>query len=164
MRGLFVGLTIGLALLMAGCPAVDWKEFRFTRKKPAEIDLVGTWRPTPTTLKEIRDRGHYPAATNEIILRADHTFSMRNMPDWWKNGFGESHGQLESDDGTWQLEAARDVWKIWVVGLRFRWGTTSINLYRQHAPYLIFIRVGDPNNGEAMFFERGAAEAERQGK
>jgi hypothetical protein len=140
-------------MLVAGCPAVDLKELQFTRTKPAESDVVGTWRPTVDTLKDIRGRGHYPVATHEIILRADHTFSMRNMPDWWSNGFGESHGQFESGDGTWQLEAGKNVWQIWVIRLHFPSVTTSINLYRQRPPYLIFIRVGDPNNGDAMFFE-----------
>lgn len=147
-------IAFAVSWLLVGCPAVDLKELRFTRSRPAEGELIGTWRPTAATLKEIRGRGHYPPASHEIVLRDDHTFSMRNMPDWWRNGFGDSHGQFESGDGTWQVEAAKDVWQIWVLRLRFPSFTTWINLYRQRSPYLIFIRVGDPNNGEAMFFER----------
>jgi hypothetical protein len=154
VRALPVVVVVAVSTLFAGCPAVDLKELQFTRTKPAESDIVGTWRPTADTLKDIRGRGHYPVATHEINLRADHTFSMRNMPDWWSNGFGESHGQFESGDGTWQFEAGKDVWQIWVVRLHFPSVTTWINLYRQRPPYLIFIRVGDPNNGDAMFFER----------
>ena len=92
MRALAIAAPIALGFLVTGCPAVDWKELQFTRHKPSEQELVGTWRPTAATLKEIRGRGHYPVATHEIIVRADHTFSIRNMPDWWSNGFGESHG------------------------------------------------------------------------
>jgi hypothetical protein len=84
-------------------------ELQFTRTKPLESELVGTWRPTADTLKDIRGRGHYAAATHEVVLRQDHTFSIRNMPDWWSNGFGESHGQFEAGDGTWHLEAGHDV-------------------------------------------------------
>jgi hypothetical protein len=146
--------SVALVILFAGCPAVDWKELRFTRHKPAEHDIVGTWRATRSTVKDIRGRGHYPAASYELVLHADHTFSMHNMPDWWSNGFGESHGQLESGDGAWDLQPDKNVWQIWIVRLRFPSVTSSVNLYRQKAPYLIFVRVGDPNDGYAMFFER----------
>jgi hypothetical protein len=154
MRCVSVATAVLVSFFIVGCPMVDWKELQFTRHKPAEADLIGTWRATAATVKDIRGRGHYPAATHEIILRGDHTFSLRNMPDWWSNGFGESHRQLESGDGTWEIEPARDVWQIWVVRLHFPSLTTWINLYRQKPPYLIFVRVGDPNNGDAMFFER----------
>ena len=156
MRVLSIAAAITVNCLLVGCPAVDWKELQFTRKRPSEGEIIGTWRPTADTLLDIRRRGHYPVATHEIILRADHTFTMRNMPDWWRNGFGQSHGQLESGEGTWQLESGRDVWEIWVVRLHFPSVTICINVYRQRPPYLIFVRVGDPNNGEAMFFERNS--------
>ena len=143
-----------LSFLVIGCPAVDTKEFRFTRHKPADSAIIGTWRPTQETAREIRGRGRYPVAEYELVLRADHTFSMRNMPDWWRGGLGESHGQLESGEGRWELRADKNVWQIWVIHLQFPSGITPINLYRQRPPYLIFIRVGDPNNGDAMFFER----------
>jgi hypothetical protein len=155
MRVLSFTTIIVISFLVVGCPMVDWKEFRFTRHKPEEVDIVGNWQATAATVKEIRARGHYPATRHELILRSDHTFSMRNMPDWWRGGFGESHGQLESGEGTWNLQPARDVWQIWVVRLRFPSRDTTVNVYRQRPPYLIFIRVGDPNNGDAMFFEGG---------
>ncbi len=155
MRVVCVTAALAAAALLAGCPAVDLKELQFTRTKPTETELVGTWRPTDNTLKEIRGRGRYPVETHEIILRADHTFSIRNMPDWWSDGFGYSHGQFESCEGTWGLGASKGPWQIWMIWVRFGPGTRSINLYRQRPPYLIFIRIGDPNNGEAMLFERG---------
>jgi hypothetical protein len=156
MRVISITGVIAVGFFVVGCPMVDWKEFRFTRHKPEEVDIVGTWQAAAATVKDIRGRGHYPATMHELVLRPDHTFSMRNMPDWWRGGFGESHGQLESGEGTWDLQAAHDVWQIWVVRLRFPSADTSVNLYRQRSPYLIFIRVGDPNNGDAMFFERAA--------
>jgi hypothetical protein len=148
-------------MLLAGClkPRPAWRELQFTRTKPPEVDLVGTWRPTAETVKDIRDNGHYPAATHEMVLRADHTFTMRNMPDWWRNCFGQSHGQMESGDGTWDLVPAKIVWQIWIVRLRFSVPSfeTTVHLYGQRSPYLIFIRVGDPDVGDAMFFERPKA-------
>jgi hypothetical protein len=149
-----VAAILVVCFLLAGCPMVDLKELRFTRRQPAETEIVGTWRATAETAKEIRDRGGYPIAEHEFVFRADHTFSMRNMPDWWRDGSGNSHGQLESGEGRWELHADDNVWEIWTIRLRFPAGLTSVNLYRQRPPYLIFVRVGDPNNGDAMFFER----------
>jgi hypothetical protein len=133
---------------------IDWKEINFTRTKPEIKDIIGTWNPTADTLKDIRQRGHYPEAKQELILKADGTFSMINMPDWWGNGFGKSNKTFESGEGKWHLAKRKNIWDIWAIELEFPAEITSVNLYRQKAPYLIFIRVGDPNDGYAMFYHR----------
>src|ERR1035437_7613986 len=99
MRVLLVSSAIAIAFLGSGCFLPTGPELQFTRKKPSETELIGSWRPTAETLKDIHGRGRYPATEHELILRSDHTFTMRNMPDWWRNGFGESHGHFESGDG-----------------------------------------------------------------
>ena len=139
-----------LAILLAGCPMVDTKELNFTRSKPKKEDLIGVWTPDKETLRDIRTRGHYPETEHEIILREDGTFSIRNMPD----GFGESGGKFESVDGRWDLKEEKDIWTIWSISLETSKELMSINVYRQKPPYSIFIRVGDPNNGDAMIFDR----------
>jgi hypothetical protein len=156
MRATSIAGAIALALLLGGClkPIPVWREWQFTRSQPAEEDVVATWRPTAETLREIRNRGGYLMAEPELILREDHTFIMRNMPDWWRDGFGKSHGTLESGDGKWNL-ASED--HVWVIRLHFPTLGTSVHLYRRHSPYLIFIRIGDPDTGDAMFFERSTA-------
>ena len=143
-----------LLLLLVGCPAVDTRELNFTRKKPTRADLVGVWSPDRDTLRAIRTRGHYPEAEYEIVLRADSTFSIRNMPDWWTNGFGTSGGMLASFDGRWELQEGKNVWRIWEISLQMTNFWTSIHVYRQKPPYSLFIGVGDPNNAEAMIFNR----------
>jgi hypothetical protein len=161
MRAACIANTVAIGFLLAGCPKPipAWRELQFTRSQPAEQDIIGTWRPTAETLSEIRARGQYATAEPELILRDDQTFMMRDMPDWWRDGFGRSHGKLESGEGRWDLASAEGVSQIWVVRLRFSppSSETSIHLYRQRAPYLIFIRVGDPDTGDAMFFERSGA-------
>jgi hypothetical protein len=79
---------------------------------------------------------------------------MINMPDWWKNGFGESKKTLESGEGKWRLNKSNNIWDIWTIELQFPAEISSVNLYRQRTPYLIFISVGDPNDGYAMFYHR----------
>jgi hypothetical protein len=160
MRLLPVTSAIAIALLSSGCFLPTGPELHFTRKKPSETELIGSWRPTAETLKDIHDRGLYPTRDHELILRSDHTFTMRNMPDWWRNGFGESHGQFESGDGQWELAPGHDGWQIWIVQLHFSDFSggaafyTLLHLYYQRAPYLIFVGVGDPDEGRGMLFER----------
>ena len=159
MRAASITGALTIALLLTGCPKPIpvWRELQFTRSQPAEEDIAGTWRPTAETLADIRERGHYPAGEPQLILREDHTFIMRDMPDWWREGFGKSHGKFESGDGTWELSSAEGLSKIWIIRLHFSGFGTSVHIYRQHSPYLIFIRVGDPDTGDAMFFERSKA-------
>ena len=136
---------------------VDWKELNFARKKPDSKDLVGTWIPTKDTLQEIRKRGGYPVAEHKIVLREDGSFSLMNMPDWRDNGSGESHSKLNSSSGTWIL--ATDVkpgfFSTWRIELHYsNLIDGGFDVYYQNPPYLIFVRVGDPNSGDAMFLER----------
>lgn len=148
-----------MAIFISGCPMIDWKEFNFTRSKPIVEDIVGIWKPTPTTLSYIRQEGGYPEVNHELNFRADGTFSMLNMPDWWQNSFGRSWKSFHSENGTWKLKKDNMIWDIWVIELKLSSGIDSVNLYGQESPYLIFIRVGDPNDGKAMFFERSELKA-----
>jgi hypothetical protein len=154
MRVIPRAAAIVIALLVSGCFLPTGPELQYTRSKPSEADLIGSWRPTAETIRDIRNRGRYSTIEHELTLRPDHTFTMRNMPDWWRNGFGESHGHFESGDGTWELASASNVWQIWVVRLHFPHLGTSIHLYHQRPPYLIFIGVGDPDEARGMLFER----------
>ena len=147
---------MAITFLTAGClkPRPAWRELQFTRSKPSESDILGTWRPTAETLQDIRGRGRYSAGEPALVFHADHSFDMRDMPDWWLDGFGRSHGKLETGSGRWELASADNIWQVWVVRLHFPSFETSVHLYHQHAPFLIFVRVGDPDIGDAMFFER----------
>ena len=108
-------------------------------------------------LKRFRTSGAGDAIPPENLhwfFVRDHSFDMRDMPDWWLDGFGRSHGKLETGSGRWELASADSIWQVWVVRLHFPSFETSVHLYHQHAPFLIFVRVGDPDIGDAMFFER----------
>lgn len=133
---------------------MDLRELNFTRNKPNIEDLIGTWTPDKTSMEDISNRGHYANAKPTITLRTDGTFSIREMPDWWSDGFGRSHGSVVALDGKWMLEQREEVWRIWTLRLRTSELLTWIHLYRQRPPYALFIGIGDPNDANAMLFER----------
>jgi hypothetical protein len=177
-----------ITLVLTGCPIANWHELNFTRHKPSEADLIGRWIPTAKTRKEILKRGKYPDAICEIRINADGSFTMRNMPDWWRGGLGESHRRLESGSGVWKLSEPsstrmsasgkvyrhKDPWAGWELLLRFAsfsgehpipsGGATSVRLCRQSPPYQMFFYVGDPDSGDAMLFERESVQEPAKAK
>ena len=141
-------------ILLAGCPAVDTRELNFTRHKPRVEDLIGTWSLDKESMEDIRERGKYLKANPLITLRIDGTFSIRDMPDWWSSEFGKSSGNVESFDGLWNIEQTKEIWNVWSIDLQAPQYRNSIHLYRQKPPYALFIVIGDPNDANAMIFER----------
>jgi hypothetical protein len=76
------------------------------------------------------------------------------MPDWWNNGFGISNGTFECLNGKWELYENTEPYHYWSLILQTDNKKRMINLYDQKPPYRIFIRIGDPNDGNAMIFEK----------
>jgi hypothetical protein len=150
----------GLALLLSGCinNGFEWSELSWTRTKPNLSDLVGTWVPTDATIKDMKEQGGYTISVHHLILRADGTFEMTNMPDWWKDGFGKSKKGLESGLGNWQLhEDPQGPWSAWAVELQFPDNSVVLNqihVRRQKPPYLLHVTIGDPDSGHVMLFEK----------
>jgi hypothetical protein len=150
-------LFLPLALFLSGCMnnGIEWSELSYTRKKPNQADVIGTWVPTATTVKDLREVGGYVISKHELILRADGTFTMVNMPDWW-SGRNEPKKGFESGSGKWQLLQDNNVWTVWDIELDFSEFVVAnaIHLQRQKPPYLLHITVGDPDSGHYMLFER----------
>ena len=146
-------------LLATACMnnGIEWSELDYTRSRPKEADLVGTWTVTEKTARDIRDRGGYAKSDPKIVLLADGTCSVIDMPDWWRGGFGHSHKQLESGQGKWKIEKEENVWTIYVLGLELPAGHQTVHLSRQRPPYLLHATLGDPDSGNYMIFERATA-------
>src|ERR1700730_2014747 len=89
-------------VLLNGC-IFDWHTY--TRSRPDQKDLVGTWLPDAKTIDDMRTKGGYDVLNGKtrILLREDGTFEAFDMPDWWHDGFGKSARGLEHRVGTWQL-------------------------------------------------------------
>ena len=156
---LLVAAPFLAVVVFSGCfnnPPINPAELNFTWRQPNRADLVGTWVPTSATLEDMRDRGGYPISKHELVLLDDGSFSMLNMPDWWSDGFGRSRKGFESGSGTWSISQQGS----WCVYLVFKSPITrsgygvSLNLRRQKPPYLIHIFLGDPDEWQAILFER----------
>ena len=62
-----------LVLFSSGCMnnGIEWSELSFTRNRPNQSDVLGTWVPTAATLKDLRERGGYVVSKHELILRTE---------------------------------------------------------------------------------------------
>jgi hypothetical protein len=156
MRFLTSLILITTLELLVGCynPREIAEELQFAHQRPLEANLVGKWVPTPETLKDMRDNGEYVISIHELLLNSDGSFSMKNMPDWWRTDSGQPGKSFESAAGKWRISLATGD-SDWVIELVV--GTAIINtvhVRNQRPPYLIHIGIGDPDNGHYMLFER----------
>src|SRR5215203_452559 len=145
-------LIVLLAICISSCVVPMGRVFSryglaFTEPKTDEI--VGTWVADPTTLTDMRDRGKYNVNfTPEFIFQADGNFKMKNMPDWWKDGFGESHGGFETNSGMWKLVKSNCCWSI---TLHFNSPNlvTDVGLmehrFQGQPQFLVEVVLGDPD-------------------
>ena len=152
-RSYLFATVIALSLLACiGDPNLS----SYTKTRPKEADLIGTYVPDKSTIKDMHDRGAYSTAKarTSLTLRADGTFEMIDMPDWWREPFGTSHGRLESDFGTWRVaEHTPGGW--WELAVDFpKWGGTVIPLSGKNPPYVILFVLGDPDSSNSMSFVR----------
>lgn len=81
--------------------------------------MRGTWVPTAATIKDLQQNGGYVIPKHELFLRADGKFAVLNMPDGWRDGFGQSKHTFESGSGKWQFDQDDAPWTVWAIKLDF---------------------------------------------
>lgn len=129
------------------------------RQEPADQDLVGEWRLSEPSSQFVQTQG-YTLSTSSLSLRADHTFTMIDMPHLVT--YVGKNGEYTSDSGTWFLE--KDITGNWDVGIRFNEpqylaekSTTTrayFNIRGQEPPYTLYKYYGDPDEGFIITLER----------
>jgi hypothetical protein len=144
-------LFSAVAIFFAGCQYDPFTAV-YTTKQPKAEDLVGAYLPTEDTKKLITSQGHYPTIESAIVLSADGTVTMTNIPDWWQTPFGEPQGKFNSRRGNWTVQKHQE-W--WAVGLHLDpdFGTDLL-LIGEKPPYTIHLIIGDPDQGRGMDFIR----------
>ncbi len=139
-----------ICLLALGCSGTI-EYIQFTRDAPNRSDLVGTWEPDDSTVRDMKQRGNYDISLpTKLMLRDTGYFEMINMPDWWGNSFAESRKGLDSDSGKWSVEQFAE--PFWSVILSSSKGQRSVNLMGQKPPYKLHFVLGDPDSNESMTF------------
>jgi hypothetical protein len=154
--------AVALAVLVSltGC---QWDPYTsvYTGKQPKPEDLVGMYVPDEATAHFIA--AHYSASEVSIVLSADGTINLHNIPDCWETPFGETEGGFDSGTGRWTIQKHQEWWvlgvNIWTDGFSSRGHahinlTTEIFLVGEKPPYIIHLTIGDPDAGNALQFIR----------
>lgn len=139
-------------LLLTGCLL---SPDEYATIKPKAIDLIGTWKATSDSIEDMHSRGHYDYVTPRITILSDHTFTMKNMPDWIFTDAGASHTKLISRAGRWELippDRSDGGWNGW--GIIFLPNYSSAMLIGNEPPYSLEFFDGDPDQEDIMTFEK----------
>jgi hypothetical protein len=153
-RGRRVILCI-FVLLVTSCGEAA-RYYDLTRTQPEQSDLVGVWVPDKMTREFMRIKGGYDANPGtKLILEDSGELKVVNMPDWWNDGFGTSHGNMQSEQGRWRLYQSSGS-KSWEITITLPSGTKFMSLLGQNPPYRMFLYIGDPDSGEVMTFTRSS--------
>lgn len=152
-RAIVLRILVAFSLIfLTGCSG------GYVTDKPDKSDIVGDWIPDEATLRDMRERGGYRnVGLTKLTFREDGTFDLMNMPDWWRNGFGEPHGGFENASGTWELVNYGGHWEI---GLYLPYLYTNVGLIKgrsgQSKVYGIEVILGDPDSRNEMIFVRNS--------
>jgi hypothetical protein len=142
-------------VVLSGCFNLDTLDY--PQSEPTVHDVAGIYLPDEATLKDIRERGHYPKADVSITLSSDGTFVCKNIPDWWLATDGKASGGFVTKTGAWKTVKDQD-W--WAVGLEFNalhhFESQNLEIYLVGAkpPFVVRIVMGDPDSGNVMDFAR----------
>lgn len=121
-----------------------------TAAEPNRSNLIGTWMPNHTTLKDMRERGGYDTSVStKLVLMENGGLEIVNMPDWWEEPFGTSRKGMASYSGSWAIYSDQPCWSI---AVKYSNVATYLNLIGNKPPYQIEVILGDPDSGNEMIF------------
>jgi hypothetical protein len=141
------------SVVLSACQ-FDWHTLQYAKTKPDPKEIIGSWVATESTLREL-SRTAYSAARPTVVLADDATIRMKDIPDAWRDPFGDGHGRLETFSGTWRFYEQQGWWGLQVTGEDWQGGCGGcIMVLGQKAPYRLRIIVGDPDRGVGYEFRR----------
>lgn len=158
------------SIVLCGCNT-GAPEMDFTRMKPRNSDLVGTYVLTDETILHgravINGDPYRPgtvyvaqngtrASVHKLILHSDGTFAAQSIPLW----NGEQIKSFQSGGGNWKVYGSAGArWSVSFSSPRLKLipndGNSAIELLGQASPYRIRFDYGyEPDDDTAMLFER----------
>ena len=152
---------LGTLMIAPGCQ-YDPHAHLYTTEKPKAEALVGYYKLTRQTVA----KGEMPELLKDMCsveLRSDGSFSATNLPAW-VDGFPGTNffSTLVSGSGKWRVGSVGPIdnggpplkthWGIYFDGVSNK--MESAGLTGSNSPYGLVFTIGDPDSGEAMFFQK----------
>jgi len=168
---MIVKVLCGLLLIssIVGCQFDPFAD-DYTRTKPLKADLIGTYvltseSMTNTAISQLKSEKGLSPGNYTLTLYADGTFKYINMPVWvgdWANGKDEwSIRSFKSGSGKWEIAVVGgvgdgskvvDVWGLDLSPAAVPGAHATLS--SEKPPYTVVFGYGDPDMGDAMFYER----------
>lgn len=131
-------------------------------REPRVADLTGRYVITQASREFLtKEKGYASALDSTIELRADHTVTLRNLPDCLVEIF-DYHHRFLSGHGTWSLEKAFVGYGLDLVIVKGEtlpeggYSGPFVTIRRRSPPYELELTIGDPDTGESIRFQRSA--------
>jgi hypothetical protein len=116
--------------------------------------LVGKWKPTEQSIAFLKkEKSYYQDKEIELTLSSDNTFVLTNIPDCFKNAFGECKGGYNSFKGEWKIYQRTDATNDLHLIEKGK-AVYAIPLVKSKDTIQIAFFFGDPDSGRAMHFEK----------
>jgi hypothetical protein len=147
-----VSLAGFAGLLVLTCLSCQPLKDDATRIKPSPELLVGTWIPDESTRGLMRGEGGYDTSLRtELVLAADGTYEMNNMPDWWWFDDGKSRKTFRTENGNWKVSRSLDG-SSWDLSLTAHGAERSVEMVGQKTPYTVRFNFGHIDDNKYMTF------------
>lgn len=155
-----------VALLLTSCaPSPNPRNYAVAEPSPQV--LQGRYQPTPDTETLIAATGKYKKKLASIVISADGSIEITNLPDCWVLPYDQAIGQFDTGKGTWSLVRQQ---RWWVLLCKFPSlpnhaargtdhgnVTAMISLVGQRPPYALESIIGHPDADLAMQFAKAGA-------
>ncbi len=152
---------LGTLMIALGCQ-YDPHAHLYTTEKPSVEVLIGSYKLTRQTVIKVEMPD---LLKNEcsVELRSDGSFSATNLPPW-VDGFPSTNffSTLLSGSGKWRVDSVGSIdhggpplkthWGIYFDGVSNK--LEPAGLTGSNSPYGLVFTIGDPDSGQAMFFEK----------
>ena len=153
--------VLAVSLVIASACQRDPFVHEYSTARPAESELVGTYRPDRETTQRMKDElGVAISTVCQLTVRSDGSFTIREMPRcWFVASPPDCVAGTENIAGTWEV-IPQGEW--WAVGFAKRSTVNGVDhSYRFPAmlrggapPYVLHFIIGDPDAGNGLAFTR----------
>jgi hypothetical protein len=156
--------ALGLIALLLTCCTPSPNPRNYTMAEPSTQALQGSYQPTSVTETLIAATGKYEKKPASIVIGADGSIEITNLPDCWVLPYEQALGQFDTGKGSWSLVRQQQGWVLLCKfpslpnhaarGTDHGNVTAMISLVGQRPPYLLESIISHPDADLSMQFAK----------
>lgn len=150
-----------LIFILTSCRYLGPVDGIFTKNlksRPDSSALIGNWEIDSLSYHLVRDQYKLNGEKVKLKILKTGNFLAENFPDFVKDGFGQSiHHRLLNASGKWDLDKIEGTWNLsmnFSPGDMYGLGWMPYQLYLKNGKLVIWISLGDPDEGRRLLFKK----------